>query len=47
MSSDGFLRHDNRIYVPDYNDLHLRVLRYKHDHVLSGHMGQNKTIELI
>ena len=46
-SADGYLRHDNRIYVPDYNDLRLRVLRYKHDHVLSGHMGQNKTIELI
>jgi hypothetical protein len=25
----------------------LRVLRYKHDHILSGHPGQNKTIDLI
>jgi hypothetical protein len=23
------------------------VLQYKHDHVLSGHFGQNKTLELI
>jgi hypothetical protein len=25
----------------------LRVLRYKHDHILSGHPRQNKTIDLI
>jgi hypothetical protein len=23
------------------------VLQYKHDHVLSGHFGQNKILELI
>ena len=34
-------------YIPDSNDLQLCVLRYKHDHILSGHPGQNKTIELI
>ena len=44
---DGFLRHDNLIYIPDSNDLRLRVLKYKHDHILSGHPGQNKTIDLI
>jgi len=44
---DGFLRHDNLIYIPDSNDLRLRVLRNKHDHILSGHPGQNKTVELI
>jgi hypothetical protein len=44
---DGFLRHDNLIYIPDSNDLRLRVLRYKHDHILSGHPGQNKTVDLI
>ena len=47
VSPDGFLRHDDLIYIPDSNDLRLRVLRYKHDHILSGHPGQNKTIELI
>ena len=47
VTSDGFLRHDNLIYIPDSNDLRLRVLRYKHDHILSGHPGQNKTVELI
>ena len=47
VTPEGFLRYDNLIYVPDTNDLRLRILRYKHDHILSGHPGQNKTAELI
>ena len=47
VTTDGFFRHDDLIYVPDTNDLRLRVLRYKHDHILSGHPGQNKTLNLI
>ena len=45
--SAGFLRLDNRIYVLDNANLCLRVLQYHHDHVLVGHLGQNKTLELI
>ena len=45
--SAGLLRLDDRIYVLDTNDLHLRVLRYKHDHPLAGHFGQNHTLELV
>jgi len=43
----GFLQLDGRIYVPDSDDLHLHVLRYRHDHPLAGHFGQNWTLELI
>ena len=47
VTPDGFLCHDSLIYIPDSNDLWLRVLRYKHNHILSGHPGQNKTVDLI
>ena len=41
----GFLCLDNQIYVPDCEDLHLHVLQFKHDHPLSGHFGQNRTLK--
>jgi len=44
---DGLLRLNDQIYVPDVLDLRLRVLWNKHDHLLAGHFGQNKTLELI
>ena len=43
----GYLHLDGRMYVPETDDLCLRVLRYKHDHPLSGHFSQNRTLELI
>ena len=43
----GYLRLDGRMYIPEANDLRLHVLKYKHDHPLSGHFGQNRTLELI
>ena len=45
--SAGLLHLDDRIYVPDTNDLRLRVLCYKHDHPLASHFGQNCTLELV
>jgi hypothetical protein len=47
LNDSGLLHHHDRIYVPDANDLRLRVLQYKHDHILSGHAGQNKTLAVI
>ena len=44
---DGFLLHNERTYVPDSNDLQLHVLQHKHDHILSGHFGVNKTLEMV
>ena len=43
----GYLHLDGCMYIPETNNLRLRVLRYKHDHPLSGHFGQNRTLELI
>ena len=45
--STGLLHLDDRIYIPDTNNLCLRVLHYKHDHLLAGHFGQNCTLELV
>lgn len=45
--SNNLLLLNGRIFVPDVSDLRLRVLRHKHDHILSGHLGQNKTLGLV
>ena len=47
ITPDNFLHHNNLIYIPDANDLRLHILCYKHNHILSGHPSQNKTIDLI
>ena len=47
VTPNGFLCHNSLIYIPDSNDLQLRVLHYKHDHILSRHPSQNKTVDLI
>ena len=44
QSANGLLRHDDQICVPETGNLRLRVLQYKHDHILSGHFSQNKTL---
>jgi hypothetical protein len=46
-SKEGLLLLNDRIYIPDVSDLRLRVLKHKHDHPLSEHFSQNKTMELI
>ena len=40
----GFIRIDQRIYVPLSGDLHLHVLHTYHDHPVSRHFGINKTL---
>ena len=47
VTPNRFLCHDSLIYIPDSNNLRLRVLCYKHNHILSRHPGQNKTVDLI
>jgi len=38
---------NNRIYVPFAGNLRTYILQYNHDHILAGHFGQNKTLELV
>jgi hypothetical protein len=45
--SNELLLCDGRIFVPNTNNLRLRVLRLKHDHPTAGHFGQNKTLQLV
>ena len=47
LDQAGYLRMDNRMYVPEVNNLRVWVLQSKHDHILSGHFSQNKTLELV
>ena len=46
-SNSGLLLYNSRVYVPDSNDLRLRILREKHDHPTAGHQGTRKTLELV
>ena len=47
MDSNGLLLLDNRIYVPFAGNLHTCIPQYNHDHILTGHLSQNKTLELV
>jgi len=44
---NGLLLLNNRIYVLSASNLYTHVLQYNHDHILAGHFGQNKTLELV
>ena len=44
---NGYLRYEGRIFVLDSGDLRLKVLKAKHDHILAGHLGQAKTLQLV
>jgi len=44
---NGLLLLDNRIYVLSAGNLCICILQYNHDHILAGHFGQNKTLELV
>ena len=47
MDTNSLLLLNNRIYVPSVGNLCTCVLQYNHDHILTGHFGQNKTLELV
>ena len=44
----GFLLlNKKKIYIPDTANLWLCILQYKHNHIISSHFGQNRTMELV
>ena len=47
VNSKGFLLLDDQIYISDTANLQLQILQYKHNHPISGHFGQNQTMELV
>ena len=47
IDTTGLLRLNGRIFIPEADDLCLRVLCFKHDHPLSGHYGQSRTLDLV
>ena len=47
MDPNNLLLLDNRIYVLSAGNLCTCILQYNHDHILIGHFGQNKTLELV
>jgi len=47
MDPNSLLLLNNRIYVLSAGNLCTHVLQYNHDHILTGHFGQNKTLELV
>ena len=47
MDPNSLLLLDNKIYVPSASNLHICIFQYNHDHILAGHFGQNKTLELV
>ena len=44
---DSFVRHNRHIYVPSHSNLQLRILQYKHDHLISGHFGITNTTKAV
>ena len=47
IDEQGLCRYDDRIWVPDSDNLQLWILLNCHDHPISGHYGQNKTLDLV
>jgi hypothetical protein len=43
----GNLYFKNRLYIPDVPELRLSIMESEHDTKVAGHMGQDKTVEII
>ena len=47
VDDQGLLCYDDHIWVPDSDDLCLRILLNNHDHPIAGHYSQNKTLDFV
>jgi len=47
LHDDGLVLHNGLVYIPENDDLKLQILRSRHDSYTAGHLGHEKTIELI
>lgn len=45
--SEGILRFNDKIYVPDDAELKRQILRSRHDAPAAGHQGRAKTLDLV
>jgi hypothetical protein len=43
----GIIYHGTQIYIPDDKHLRVEILQENHDHTYSGHLGVDKTYNLI
>ncbi|RXK34957.1 hypothetical protein M231_07790 [Tremella mesenterica] len=46
-SGKGFFTFDSQIYVPNYADARLEIMKARHESILAGHPGVAKTLELV
>lgn len=44
---ENFLLYNDRIVIPDIDDLKLQILHSRHDHPTAGHPGHSKTLQLV
>ena len=47
IDDDGLLWQNNCLWIPNALDLQLQILQYHHNHIVSGHFGQNRTLSNI
>ncbi|SAL96256.1 hypothetical protein [Absidia glauca] len=47
LDNDGLVLHNDRIYLPDDDNLKLDILKHHHDSPMAGHYGRAKTLDLV
>ena len=43
----NYLYYRNRLVIPDYDELKLKLLEYIYDLLVAGYLGRGKTLELL